>query len=215
MILKALAKIIALPHLYAYVRSPVNLMFTELNKALASGFLKIDQPFRALYACAGPLFLMSCIAVLTLSFLCVRTQAFQRAAAGGGSCRVLSSHRVAARNAIHAHSEVRALRSRRIACTRVCGVRPRHARLLTLCASTIRKMDFRRGLDKFLCRVHSQLCDALSRHDLADLELYLVMLGDYLFFCPTRVMASQVIDVTMETLLHIKVRSRIASRACV
>jgi hypothetical protein len=38
------------------------------------------------------------------------------------------------------------------------------------------------------------------------------MLGDYLFFCPTRVMASQVIDVTMETLLHIKVRSRIASR---
>lgn len=50
MILKALAKIIALPHLYAYVRSPVNLIFTELNKALANGMLKIDQPFRALYA---------------------------------------------------------------------------------------------------------------------------------------------------------------------
>ena len=66
-------------------------------------------------------------------------------------------------------------------------------------------MDFRRGLDKFLCRVHSQLCDALSRQNLADLELCLVMLGDYLHFCPTRVMASQVIDVAMETLLHVKV----------
>jgi uncharacterized protein YqcC (DUF446 family) len=54
MILKALAKIIALPHLYAYVRSPVNLIFTELNKALANGLLKIDQPFRALYAPHSP-----------------------------------------------------------------------------------------------------------------------------------------------------------------
>jgi hypothetical protein len=60
-------------------------------------------------------------------------------------------------------------------------------------------------LDRFLCRVHSQLCDALARHEVADLETYLIMLGDYLHYCPTRVMASQVIEVTMETLLHIKV----------
>lgn len=145
MILKALAKIIALPHLYAYVRSPVNLIFTELNKALANGLLKIDQPFRALlFSVLQPV-----------------------------SDRVEYCHRIAWQH------ETRPM-------------------------SVQRKMDFRRGLDKFLCRVHSQLCDALSRQNLADLELCLVMLGDYLHFCPTRVMASQVIDVAMETLLHVK-----------
>lgn len=30
------------------------------------------------------------------------------------------------------------------------------------------------------------------------------MLGDYLHFCPTRVMASQAIDVALETLLQVK-----------
>lgn len=49
MILKTLAKIISSPQLYCYVPSPVNLVFAELEKALANGILKIDQPFRALY----------------------------------------------------------------------------------------------------------------------------------------------------------------------
>ncbi|KAL6060942.1 hypothetical protein QOT17_013152 [Balamuthia mandrillaris] len=71
-----------------------------------------------------------------------------------------------------------------------------------------RQLAFRRKLDRFLFRVHTALHAALSIHDhrkkVKEVENYLRILADYMEHCPTRVMSSQVLDVCMETVLHVK-----------
>lgn len=47
---------------------------------------------------------------------------------------------------------------------------------------------------------------------LDNMELYLSVLSEYMSNCPTRVMASQVLEVCFETLLRLKVRAFVPAR---
>lgn len=85
-------------------------------------------------------------------------------------------------------------------------------------------------MDKFLWRVHSAMRTDLHAQRLMTVETYLSMLASYMESCPTlyvvlllllstvrrltlvcRVMASQVIEVCMPTLMEVKVPSHVES----
>lgn len=65
----------------------------------------------------------------------------------------------------------------------------------------------RQQLDKFLWRLQNRIASLVEQQPLSkDLEIQLKLFAEYLQHCPTRIMSCQVFDVSMETLLQVKVR---------
>ncbi len=68
-----------------------------------------------------------------------------------------------------------------------------------------RQLNFRRKLDKFVWRLHQRMLPAVESSSLDKLEHQLSVLADYMRECRNSIMASNVVDVCMETLMRIKV----------
>eukprot|EP01105_Mastigella_eilhardi_P019982 TRINITY_DN4728_c0_g1_i4.p1 TRINITY_DN4728_c0_g1~~TRINITY_DN4728_c0_g1_i4.p1 ORF type:complete len:1345 (-),score=379.66 TRINITY_DN4728_c0_g1_i4:118-4152(-) len=67
-----------------------------------------------------------------------------------------------------------------------------------------RKENFRRKMDKCLCRINTRLTSFIETQNVNGVVLQLKILGDYLVHCKSRVMPLQVADVCLENLLRIK-----------
>lgn len=63
---------------------------------------------------------------------------------------------------------------------------------------------FRKRLDLFVWRIHTRIISTLETKNFEELEINLAALADYIRNCYSRVMASQIVDVCMETMLTIK-----------
>lgn len=63
---------------------------------------------------------------------------------------------------------------------------------------------FRKRLDKFVWRVHHRLVPSVETREHVDIEIFLTLLVEYMRSCPTKVMSSQVADVSMEHLLRVR-----------
>ena len=67
-----------------------------------------------------------------------------------------------------------------------------------------RKYSFRRKADKFIWRLYNRLSPSVEAMEITEIETQLKLLADYLINCSTTIVANQVADVCMETLIKIK-----------
>lgn len=76
---------------------------------------------------------------------------------------------------------------------------------MTYNLSLRRKRNFGKKIDRFVWRIQNRMISLVDNLGIEQLNIQLAILSDYMQSCPTRVMASQVFDVCMETLLRVKV----------